>query len=271
MRAVRPFTRGEISSIRGAAPFPPVNWQTGVQGKTVFAIPWTTDVRVIYYRRDLLAQAGIEEETAFATVPQMQETLQSLKSLDGIIPWLMPTKSEHLVLQNIVTWVWQAGGQLMSPDGRHTQFSQPEAMAGMRTHFETFAPLLVKEAQDLAENECVEKFLNGQVATILSGYWLRYYTHRPEANPIIKENLGIALLPIPTFVGGQSLLIWQHTHQDHTAVQLVKYLTQQDVQFKQFKGTNYLPGRLDVLASPDFMDERFSKVYIGGYLISSRH
>src|SRR5262245_17847235 len=69
MNALRPFTPGEVAALGGPSVFLPAAWQVGLGGNQsdVWAIPWSTDTRVIYYWSDLLEQAGVDEGTAFKT------------------------------------------------------------------------------------------------------------------------------------------------------------------------------------------------------------
>src|SRR5687767_7369113 len=107
MNGLRPFSEQEIGRLGGSAAFLPISWQTGVgDDGQVWAIPWLADTRVIYYRRDWLARAGIAEETAFATFEKLGETLGVLKASGVAMPWLIPTHQGAITLHSVAPWVW---------------------------------------------------------------------------------------------------------------------------------------------------------------------
>ena len=65
--SLRPFSAKEFQSFGGNDAFIQPAWRTGVDADLVYSIPDTIDARHFYYRRDLLAKAGVDVETAFAT------------------------------------------------------------------------------------------------------------------------------------------------------------------------------------------------------------
>ena len=69
MNAMRPFSNEELAMLGGQAAYLPTMWESGkVAGENrVLAFPWLAYTRVLYFRRDLLRKAGIDEQTAFTT------------------------------------------------------------------------------------------------------------------------------------------------------------------------------------------------------------
>ncbi|MFL7794490.1 MAG: hypothetical protein AB8I69_20275, partial [Anaerolineae bacterium] len=102
--SVRPFTVGEVNSMGGAAAFFPATWQTVLvpwgQSRKVWAIPWLVDTRVIFYWRDMLEEAGIDETTAFVTPAQVEETMARLQDSGVEIPWGIWALGGGIALQN---------------------------------------------------------------------------------------------------------------------------------------------------------------------------
>src|SRR5262245_21714835 len=69
MSALRPFSARDMAQFGGVEGFLPVVWpSSGVSGhQGVWSIPWLADARVIYYWRDALETAGVDEISAFST------------------------------------------------------------------------------------------------------------------------------------------------------------------------------------------------------------
>ena len=103
MQALRAFSPWEVDAFRREGAFFLPVWQPGVEQGTVLAIPWRTDTRVIFYRRDLLRQAEVDEATAFATVQDLRQTLRRLQTLLGVIPCIIPTNRHPMILHILAT------------------------------------------------------------------------------------------------------------------------------------------------------------------------
>ena len=72
MAAIRPFSERDVWKVGGQSAFVNGNWETGIRNNQIYGIPWRGDVRVINYRRDLLAKAGVDEKTAFSSSENWQ-------------------------------------------------------------------------------------------------------------------------------------------------------------------------------------------------------
>ena len=70
------------SQIGGQSAYAPGIWKTTqVTGENgTWAVPWFTEARAIYYRKDALKKAGIDPATAFTTLDALKGTLEKLKS-----------------------------------------------------------------------------------------------------------------------------------------------------------------------------------------------
>ena len=249
MNALYAFSERDIERLGRASAFLPSAWQgTRLVGQPeVWAIPWVTGARLLYYRRNLLAHAGIDETIAFQNAARFDETLSRLRANQVMVPWTIPTGLTHTTLHNVASWVWGAHGDFTTPDGQRTLFSQPEARAGLRAYF-ALGRFLAPSVRHLNGLEPDTQFLNNpDTAITMSGPWLS-----TQAKHALKENLGVALPPGPSFVGGSHLVIWKHSSQCDAALQLVQFLMQPSAQITQSQNVGLFPSRLEALASPQF-------------------
>jgi multiple sugar transport system substrate-binding protein len=255
MNALHPFSDQEIESIGGVSAFIPSTWQSGLLAQNplgrplTWAIPWWADTRILYYRQDLLAQAGIEEGTAFQTPEDLKQTLQRLQASGVPIPWVVPTHESRMTLHNVASWLWGAGGRFVSGDGTRVQFNWPQARAGIRAYFE-LAPYLAEPARHLDDTQSDALFHQGRAAATISGPWLVQH-----ASPEVRASLGMTFPPGIPFVGGSHLVCWQHAVYRVAAIKLIRFLTSQRVQAAFGKGAGLLPTRPDVLCNPPFSEE----------------
>src|SRR5262249_29893323 len=86
MNRLRSFKTQEVSD---PAKFLSAAWQTtSLYGDpTVWAMPWLTDTRILYYRRDLLEKAGVDPQSAFESAEAMEHSLSRLPMDTDVTPW----------------------------------------------------------------------------------------------------------------------------------------------------------------------------------------
>ena len=246
MNILRPFTQGEINALGGAQAFVPSAWNSGVSADgQVWAIPWLIDSRLLYYRRDILEKAGVDPATAFQTHEALVASLQRLKQAGVEIPWATPTHKTRMNLHNAASWVWGAGGQFVSADGKRTLFTTPEALTGFRQYFE-LGRFLSARARELDDVESDRLYWNGQVAVTLSGPWL---LSEPSADPQVIANTGVTFSPGVPFIGGSSLVVWQSSKSSRDALALVRFLTSQHVQSTYLSTVGLLPARQEAFTT----------------------
>ncbi len=249
MNALRPLSLKKdvrLGHPDDVASFIPILWHSTHTPDTaeLWAIPWLADVRIVYYRRDLLARAGVDERTAFQTPQALEETLRRLQASGVGCPWAVPTRFSWRTLHNVASWIWAANGDFVSPDGQRMLLTQPPAMAGLKSYF-SLACFMSDQVRNLSTAlDFNDLFLSGDTAVIISSGYLS-----PTDQGVLQpEQVGVAApLGIP-FVGGSHLVIWQHTRYDTDATKLVHFLTQFDTQQSYGLG-NLLPVRLDALSA----------------------
>jgi multiple sugar transport system substrate-binding protein len=69
MNVLRPFTVAEAAAFGGPEAFVRSSWNSNFQpgDDRLWAAPLSADTRILYYRRDLLAEAGVAEDQASDT------------------------------------------------------------------------------------------------------------------------------------------------------------------------------------------------------------
>lgn len=253
--AVRPFTRREIEDMGGQSVFLPASWETVCsqpRKDRVWALPWLSDVRVVFYWRDMLEEAGIDEQTAFQTPQQVEETMERLQASRIATPWGIWAGGWHNVnLQNAATWVWGAGGDFISADGKDILFDRPEAQRGLATYLKLHR-FLPPGSTRIEPIDFVQPFVERRVALTMTlcGQLSRIYEQSAVRD--VRDRLGVAAPPGPAFVGGSNLIVWQYTRHAQDALDLVRFLASPEIQTECCLLMDCLPVRIDVLAAPPF-------------------
>jgi multiple sugar transport system substrate-binding protein len=259
MNALAEFTSGDVASLGGASVFLPAAWQTVKLGNEaqVWSIPWLADVRVVYYWRDLLEQAGVDESSAFDTPDRFHATLQRLQAAGMKHPLLLLTHFPFAALHYLSSWVWGVGEDFVNADGRSLRLNEPHFRAAMRAYFDLrrYLPSGTESLTPTAGGlpKAVDLFAKRQVAVAFGDpSWLRATIEALRDTPHAIDRLGVALPPGPPYVGGSNLVIWKHTQQREAAVRLIRSLISPDVQASFCQHIGLLPTRLEALRRPPY-------------------
>ncbi|CAG0930398.1 hypothetical protein TFLX_01713 [Thermoflexales bacterium] len=261
MNALHTFTPDEIILLGKASNFMPAAWQgCHISNQSeVWAIPWMVGIRLLFYRRRLLEQAGVAEATAFQDAAQLNATLQRLQEQGIGVPWTAPTGLTHTTLLNVCSWVWGEGGDFITPDGKRTQFADPPALAGIGQYFALgrYIPASVHHLNALQPDN---QFLSDpQTAVTMSGPWLFEFLTRAQ-----REEIHVALPPGRAFVGGSHLVLWKHTRKHEAALKLIRFLTQPEVQMTYAPRIGLLPAQVDAWAAPPYSSDPLWQVTASG-------
>ena len=249
--ALRVFNAEDISSIGGEPCFLPSAWETikFVDRPQVWAVPWSIYTFVLYYRRDILEQAEIDPDSAFATPLAMRETFARLNK-NGIAPWTFPSLHPYADLVHIASsWARVNGGDFISANGREPLFAKPEASAGLLDFFELF-PFIPLALRGLNVENCTQAFARGDVAMVIGGVEIgNELMESPYASQEMRNNVAVTTLPGVPWVGGDHLVVWKNVLADaeyeKAALDLVRYLSKRETQIQLFKVENILPARVD--------------------------
>jgi multiple sugar transport system substrate-binding protein len=256
MIALRLFRESEVELIGGKQAFLPSAWEgTTLLGvDDIYALPWTTDVHLLAFRRDILENTSIDEETAFFNAESFEDTLAKLQSSGVHMPLVMSTVED--VLYNLVSWVWGAGGTFRTENHRHLTLTDPKTITGIRQYFQLHR-YLTPGSRGLSTLQATDLFVQGKAAIALTTY-ANFKNHiQRSSSPVNLDTIALAPVPGVPFIGGSSLVIWLHSYQEDSAVKLVQHLVSPEVQRSIFLNTGELPSRAELFITKSFTTDRF--------------
>jgi multiple sugar transport system substrate-binding protein len=247
-----------VEDIGGAGAYPDGVWNTtqvvGQDG--TWAIPWFTEARSIYYRKDILAKAGVDPSTAFKDWDSFRATLQAIKDkVPGIQPFGTPGKKAFDLVHHVMPFVWDAGGAELSDDNSKSTINSPQAVQGV----EFFAGLVKDGLADKSQLErdgtqVENQFKGGKIAVWIGGPWVLPSAQRKDdTNWVPAARKNVALAPMPagpngdafTFVGGSDLMMFKSSQHKNEAWEVMKYLSQDQVQTDYAKLLGMFPARVE--------------------------
>ena len=247
-----------VGDIGGKGAYPDGVWNTtqvvGQDG--TWAVPWFTEARVIYYRKDVLEKAGIDPATAFTDWDAFRSTLETIKQqVPGVSPFGSPGKKAFDLVHHVMPFVWDAGGAELSDDAKKSTINSTEAQEGV-----TFMADLIKDGlYDSSELErdgtqVENQFKGGKLATWMGGPWVLGSVKRADDEnwvPAARKNVGVAPMPKGptgeafTFVGGSNLMMYKSSKHKNEAWELIKYLSQDQVQTDYASIQGMFPARVE--------------------------
>lgn len=253
LKVLRPFKTSEIAAIGGSWDFAAPNWESGilVDDKNIWAIPWTSWIYVICYRKDLLEKAGIDPANAFSSIKATSQTVERLAASSLEIPWL---NSQLLVsyrdfLHIAASWIWAAGGDFTDKEGRAITFNSPQAVNGLKYWLDVYCAVPVYKT--LSQPEIFDLFREGRAAAVLSNIYGANTFIGEKSAPIVRENLGVVSVTDTPWAGGGSFVIWEHAQrnpqQEQASVELIKFLASKDINIRYQRETASMPSRIDAL------------------------
>jgi multiple sugar transport system substrate-binding protein len=270
---------GRVKDIGGEAAYPEGVWNTtkiaGQDG--VFAAPWFTEARAIYYRKDVLEKAGVDPATAFSNWDNFRATLQAIKDkvpkIDGknIEPFGQPGKKAFDLVHHVMPFVWDAGGAELSDDLKTSTINSPQAQQGV----EYFAGLLKDGLMDKSQLErdgtqVESQFKGGKIATWIGGPWTLQSAGRTDDKNWVdsaRNNVGIAPMPqgpesqAYTFVGGSNLMMFKSSKNKDAAWELVKFLSQDQVQTDYANLMGMFPARKEAQSKVGEQDDNHKQFF----------
>ncbi len=248
--SLRTFKDREMAELGGQRNFLPESWQSCLDfdNKSVIAIPWILDTYLVYYRRDLLAKAGLDEATAFSTPENFHVSLQKLQDNGVNHPFALPTFADLSNIHLVASWIWGQGGDFIDPEGTRILFSKPETRKGMKMYFDLFR-FMPPEAKQLTPSDCWQLFLDGKIAVTMRNAEFLFQLKNQKSLAAFAENVGVAVMPGVPLLGGSHLVVWKHirAQQEQDTIQLIKFLTSPDAQLSLFENTGLIPANLEAL------------------------
>ena len=226
-----------------AADYFPGIWDTNRIGGALYGVPWYVDTRLLFYRRDLLAEAG------FTAPPQRWDEwlamLKAIKQRAGAERYavLLPLNEyEPLVALGL-----QQAAPLLRDGGRFGNFSSPEFRRTWAFYLSLFEQKLAPPASNNEIANLWNEFARGYFSFYISGPW-QIGEFRRRLPAALQGAWATAPLPGPdgpgaSIAGGSSLAVFRRSEQQDLAWELVRYLSRPAVQQRFHAITGNLPPR----------------------------
>jgi multiple sugar transport system substrate-binding protein len=230
---------------------------TTVNGK-IIGVPALIDNLALVYNKRLFAQAGIPLPTANWTWTDFENA--AIKLTDPSkkqFGWAYVNDASEDTVWRFWAMLWQAGGSILSPDGKHAAFDSPAGLKAM-TLLETLAKhnsIYLDDGSDVYPGV----FNSGHIGMLWTGPWdlSQIAGHQPY---------GVTTLPADqnhqTISGPDNWVVFNNgSARVNAALTFLKWFTSPKIDLKWATMTGDLPIRASAAKLPGY--QAFVKKYPG--------
>ncbi len=232
--------------IRQESFFPGI-WATNVVDDTVYGIPWYVDTRVLFYRKDLLAQAGWNEmPTSWA---DWRRAMEDVKRTVGKDRWAIFLPTNEWAQPAVLGM--QAGSPLLKDGGRWGAFADSAFLRGFDFYLSLYRDGLAPVYGNTDVANLFQEFERGLFVFYITGPWnIGEFGRRLPAE--LQDDWATAPLPGPTgaasglsTAGGSSLVVFRESEHPEEAWKFIEFLSRPEIQVRFYQLTGDLPPRLE--------------------------
>jgi multiple sugar transport system substrate-binding protein len=237
------------------------------EGGVTWALPWYADTRLLFYRRDLFAAAGIPEPPA--TWSGWRAALGRIAAAGGperdalLLPlgeWELP-----------VVFALQHGASLLRDGDRYGDFRSPAFRAAFDFYLSFFRDGLAPLAGATRLANLHQDFAAGLFAAFLSGPW-QLGELRRRLPPEFEERWATAALPAldapgsdaapgVSVAGGAGLALVKGSRWQDAAWRLALFLAEPAQQVAFYERTGDLPARRSSWDAPVLRDDAKARAF----------
>jgi multiple sugar transport system substrate-binding protein len=232
----------EPSVVDSSDYFPGI-WQTNVIDQTAYGVPWYVDTRLLFYRKDLLAEAGYADPPT--TWAEWIEMLRAIKQGAGLHRYgaLLPLNE----YEPLLALALQQEAPLLRDGDSRGNFRSEDFKRALRFYREMFDNGFAPATNANQISNVWDEFARGSFTFYITGPWsIGEFKRRLPAS--LQSEWMTAPLPGPqgpgySVAGGSSLVVFNGSPRKKAAWQFVQYLSQRVVQLRFHALTGNLPPR----------------------------
>jgi multiple sugar transport system substrate-binding protein len=217
-------------------------WSTNVIDGTLYGVPWYVDTRLLFYRVDLLKQAGFDHPPK--NWSEWRQMLAATSHPDRkIYGALLPTNE----FEQLLALALQQDDPILRDNNRYGNFRSAGFKRALSFYVDTFKLHQAPAITNVEAGNPWSEFGRGVYAFYFSGPWnIGEFRKRLPAGQ--QDDWSTAALPGPdgpgaSNAGGSSLVIFNTSRHKEQAWQLIEYLSRPDIQQRFYDLLGDMPPR----------------------------
>ena len=236
---------------------------TNVIDGTLYGVPWYVDTRLLFYRTDLLQQAGAAGPPA--TWDAWLDTMLRLKAraaADDYAIFLPMSEWQPLVILAL-----QLDAQLLRDNDQYGNFRSPEFRQAFSFYLDLFRRQLTPRNAEAQVANLYQDFADNYFAFYITGPW-NIGEFQRRLPPAMNDKWGTAPMPGPdatrpgvSTAGGASLALFRGSQHADAAWRVIEYLSAPARQVEFYRLTGDLPSRKTAWSMQDLMHDRYAQAF----------
>ena len=202
----------------------------------VYAMPWETDVRVLYYNKAAFREVGLDPESPPQTWDELKEYADLLTSRDS--NGRLTRIGFHPNLGNMYWWIfaWQNGATLVDDEGKIELYTPEavEALEYVKSFLDTYGLRELTSFTSTFGGDAMDPFLIGKVP-----WWEQQHLPETILRYAPDMEFGVARLPHngtpASWSNGFSLEISSQSKNPEAAWRFLSYLMSPEIQAEYAK------------------------------------
>ncbi len=236
-------------------------WDTSVVDGELLGVPWYVDTRLLFYRSDILAQAGFDRPPE--TWAEWEAAMAAIKRNVGPDRYaiLLPVNE----FEQQLSLALQFDDPLLRDRDRYGNFRSPGFRRALAFYAGMFEQGWAPKMSETEISNVWDEFFNGYYAFYLSGPWnIREFRRRQPA--ALADAWSTMPLPGPDgpgagIAGGASLVVFRQSRHKDEAWQLIEYLSRPDVQERFHALIGNLPPRRSTWERPGLRQDTLAVAF----------
>jgi multiple sugar transport system substrate-binding protein len=194
----------------------------------MWAIPFTSNAELLYYRSDILSEAGAQPPRTWAQLADLARTVAPRYSLSGYAGQFLAYEG---LTVNFAEAVQSAGGTILSPDGTRVTIDSPQARNALAFLVNGFHEgWIPPEALSYDEQASQDAFEQGGLLFLNNWPYVYGEANKPGPGNVVAGKFGVEALPGPdgpgsSSLGGANLAISAFSRHQRTALSFIRFLT----------------------------------------------
>lgn len=236
-------------------------WDTNLINGSLYGVPWYVDTRLIFYRKDLLRQAGFDAPPR--DWDEWTRQLAAIKRNAGPDKYsiMLPLNEFEPLLQLAV----EQPDPLLRDNGTRGNFESPGFRHAFTFYVDMFRNGWAPPMSETQISNVWDEFGRGFFAFYITGPW-NIGEFRRRLPPSLKDDWATAPLPGPDgagagVAGGTSLVINRKSTHKHEAWLLAEFLSEPTQELKFYALTGDLPPRRSTWNDPALAADVHAKAF----------
>ena len=221
--------------------------ESGKHEGELWAVPFSADAPLLYYRKDLLEKADLDPPTSWDEVWEHSRTLLADPSSGLSAGYAAQLAHYEGFTINALELMWTHDSSELLDDDGEVEINTI-ALQEIRKKLGD-SRLIARDSFTWHEDEATRAFIEGE--TLFLRNWPTAYRRLAEDPSVtdagrLAEKYGVTVLPGSGVLGGQSLAVAPHSPYKEEARRLIRALTGYDAQNRLFWCGGFAPVRAEV-------------------------